>query len=372
MTPINVLHLMNNLSDSSISRIAYNLVRHLRDDIQWHIGGLDGLGDMLDNFQGYGARTVDFAAGNAGQQSAADLVRDYLSSHRIRIVHTHTPRTLLVAALAARRTPQVRHLATKHILNAVGDRKWGAFYTITDRLSLYLPDHLVAVSRHIRDVMMATPGIRADRVTLIQNAIDTESLCAPWLRESCRAEFGLQPEAQVIGNVGRLDKVKRLDLLIRGFAPVLERYPDARLMLVGDGALKQELEALARSLQVSDAIIWTGFRRDIPRLLAAMDIYIQTSVNEGLSLSILEAMAAEKPVVITDVGGAREVVADGSTGIIIAPGSAPAIAQSLNNLLGNPEMRSELARMARVQVCREFGLGKMMQSYHETYQALAR
>ena len=118
-------------------------------------------------------------------------------------------------------------------------------------------------------------------------------------------------------------------------------------------------------------MIWTGFRQDVPRLLAAMDIYVQPSINEGFSLSILEAMAAGKPVIATDVGGTSEVVTDGRMGILIPPRSSSAIGTAIVDLLDHPEKRSTLAQAARSHVAREFGVQQMVDAYQQLYEVLA-
>jgi glycosyltransferase involved in cell wall biosynthesis len=165
--------------------------------------------------------------------------------------------------------------------------------------------------------------------------------------------------------------MKRLDLLIQSFVHVLARYPQARLMIVGEGSLRPQLEALAAALGISHAVIWTGFRKDISRLLAAMDLYVQASSNEGLSLSILEAMAAGKAVVATKVGGAEEVITDGTTGILIAPGSTSVIASAVSDLLEHADKRSFLAQAARSHVLQQFNVQRMTDAYRRIYENLA-
>lgn len=371
-----ILHLMNNFHDASISRIVFRLVQHLGvADFDWHIGGLSSQGDMQDMFRSQGARIAAFPDGNDHPGSVTGRIREYVETHKVDIVHSHTPRTLFMACLALRRRSanrQVRHLATKHILNAPQDRRWGLLYTLFDRLTLYLPDHLVAVSRKIKNQISGTPGLSASRVTVIQNAIDCDSFCQSYLRDVCRAEFGVAADQLVIGSSGRLDLVKRYDLLLMAFSALLQRHPEARLMLVGDGVLRGELERMSEGLGISHAVLFTGFRQDIPRLLAAMDIYIMASANEGLSLSILEAMAAGKPVVITDVGGAREVVETGRTGLIIPPLSVDAIKEALLFLLESEVERRKLAQAGKEFVHKEYGVGKMMNEYRDLYGTICR
>jgi len=272
-------------------------------------------------------------------------------------------------ALAGKK--QVIHLATKQLLYSPADRRWGLIYALLDRFSLYLPDYLIAVSEKMYRRIVAYPGISTERVTMIRNAIDCESYYVPEQGDSCRLEFGLTSESQVIGYAGRIEKVKRLDLLLEGLSQVLARHPRARLMIVGEGKLRPKLEAFAARLGISHCVIWTGFRQDIPRLLAAMDVYVQPSTNEGFSLSLLEAMAAGKPVVATDVGGAQEVVIDGRTGVLSPPASSSAISTTVAGLLDDPEKQSTLGQAARRHVVREFGLQHSMDAYRHLYEALA-
>jgi glycosyltransferase involved in cell wall biosynthesis len=142
-------------------------------------------------------------------------------------------------------------------------------------------------------------------------------------------------------------------------------------MIVGEGQLRSELQAFADSLDLSHAVIWTGFRQDIPRLLAAMDLYVQSSTNEGLPLSILEAMAAGKTVISTNVGAAHEVLTHQKTGILIPPGSSQAIGAAVVNLLDHPDKRAALAQAGRDHVLQEFGVQKMVEGYRRVYETLA-
>jgi len=366
---MDILHLLNNFGDSSISTIVCRLVKHFCEQgHSLHVGALNGSGDARQALDRLGARTVHFSDGKGGLRTAARKIREYVSANGVTVIHSHTPRTLMVAVAVLGTGNRPVHITTKHILNAPGDRRWGLFYSILDRVLLYFPDHLIAVSGKVYREIMACPAIDATRVSIIRNAVDHNSFNAPGQREACRAEFCLTTDMVVIGSSGRLEKVKRYDLMLQAFAAVNAGFPGTRLMIIGDGSLKSDLEKLAGELGVADAVIWTGFRRDIPRLLAAMDIYLQSSDNEGLSLSILEAMAAGKPVVITDVGGARELVQDGRTGVLIPNGSAPAITAALTELLEAPEKRAGLALAGREYITREFGVQQMMESYQRVYE----
>jgi glycosyltransferase involved in cell wall biosynthesis len=260
---------------------------------------------------------------------------------------------------------------TSHLVYSRADRHWGLFYAMMHRLSLYGPDHVIAVSQTMRRQLVALPGLDAKHVTAIQNGIDCSNYYVSEERDRCRSEFGLSPESQVIGFTGRIEIVKTLDLLLYAFYQVLVQYPDARLMIVGEGGQRPKLEELAASLGISQAVIWTGFRQDVPRLLAAMDVYVQPSANEGLSLSILEAMAAGKAVIATDVGGAQDLLTDQVTCILIPHGSPSAIGDAILDLLSHPEKRAAVAQAGREYVIQEFDTQRMVEGYRRVYENLA-
>lgn len=370
--PISVLHLMNGFADSSISRIVQRVVAGLgQRGYIWHVGALADVGDMQSEFARLGAQVISFSREGTGPTQRIGRLRQYIVTNRIGIIHTHTPKTILFAAVALVAVPHRFHVATKHLLNKPQDRKRGIAYTLFDRFSLYLPNQLIAVSHAMQSEITSLPGLQGDRVKVIRNAIPCDIYNVPSNRKDCRLELGLSPEVPVVGYAGRIDRVKRIDLLLAAFSVVLKYRPGSRLLLVGDGELRRELESLAIGLGISDSVLWTGFRHDIPRLLAAMDIYVQPSTNEGLSLSLLEAMAAGKQVVATGAGGTSEIVVNGETGLLIPPGSSAVIADAVINLLENPGIGLALAEAGRARVRQEFDLQLMVERYGEIYESLA-
>jgi glycosyltransferase involved in cell wall biosynthesis len=219
--------------------------------------------------------------------------------------------------------------------------------------------------------IIAQPFINKNFVTAIPNAIPINQFFKPDQRELCRQELGLSPENFVIGFAGRMEKVKRIDLLLKSFQQILPKYPKTRLVLVGEGSNKAEWEKLAESLGISQAVIWTGFRTDMARILAALDIYVLPSENEGLSLSILEAMAAGKAVIATEAGAAQEVLTDQKTGILVPRGSPSAIGDAILDLLNHPDKCTTLAQAARDHVRQLFDVQRMVDGYKRVYEELA-
>jgi glycosyltransferase involved in cell wall biosynthesis len=372
MNKLRVLHLIHHFSDPGIGAYVRMWMQHFdKQSYRWYVGALSSHGDLQEEFRRLGASVVDFSKRRTGSKILIKRIRDYVVTHQISIVHSQSVRTTLAAALALVGTRQTAHLATEQLFYSPWDRRFGTAYTLLDRFSLYLPDHIVALSQRMYDQIISLPCLNPKGITVIRNAIDCEACFTPNERYPRRSEFGLTPESQVIGYTGRLEKQKRLDLLLEGFSQVLSQHSQARLMIVGKGWLRPSLEDLAVRLGISHAVIWTGFRKDIPSLLAAMDIYVQPSANEGLSHSILESMAAGKPVIVTDVGGAQEVVTNGRTGILIPQGSASAIGSAIIDLLDHPEKRTALGQAARSRVVDEFSVQRLVDAYQDLYQALA-
>jgi glycosyltransferase involved in cell wall biosynthesis len=234
-----------------------------------------------------------------------------------------------------------------------------------------MADHLMPVSRTMGDIIAAWPFIRRERVTPVQNAIDFDYFNAPDEREACRAEFGFEPQHVVFGFTGRIEPVKRLDLMLRAFATIYPENENARLLLAGIGGQMDELKALAAELGVTDGVIWAGWRSDVPRLLAAMDVYVQSSANEGLSLSILEAMSAGKAVVATSVGGAHEVIDTGKNGIIVPPEQLEPLAKGMQTVFHDADKRAAMGQTGQTLVQRDFNVMRMTSEYDKLYRKYA-
>jgi glycosyltransferase involved in cell wall biosynthesis len=174
----------------------------------------------------------------------------------------------------------------------------------------------------------------------------------------------------VIGFTGRLEKVKNLDLLLVAFRNIRLHWPQTKLVIAGEGDLMDALKQQCADLGLIDDVIWTGFYKDIPRLLSAFDIYIQPSTNEGLSLSILEAMAAGLPVISTRVDSATEIITNDVNGLLIPPSSTRCMEDALRTLLESVEKRERLAAEGRRMVLNNYDVRIMVDRYYQLYQSL--
>ena len=366
-----IFHLVNNLADSSITRIIYHIIRSAnQDEFVWYVGSISKPNDMEQTFSELGTKCLKYDQSTWEKYLRADIERLGLS-----IIHSHTPRTALTAWRVMRNMSVSRrplHINTKHLFTHPFDRRLGLIYSMVDWYSLYLPDRIVPVSLTMaKKLRKITFGLKR-KITPIPNGIATDLYSDQSSRQVVRDEFLLPQNAFVFGYTGRIDQVKRLDILFAAFQSVFSKYPNSRLLIVGEGQMKEQWMNLARELQIEKAVIWAGFRHDIARMMSAMDVYIQPSDNEGLSLSILEAMAAHRPVIATKVGAAQEVITHMKNGCLIDRGSTDQLIRAMKNSIENPSILEAMANEAFNTVSSEYSIGKMTEAYLSLYRSLSR
>lgn len=226
----------------------------------------------------------------------------------------------------------------------------------------------VAVSREVAQSFRKVYGF--EPAATIPNGIDTESFYRPQARQPWRRAQGFSGEDGLVVSVARLEPQKDPLGLIGSFARALRGNPRWRLLLVGDGSLREVARDLARKSAIGERVHFLGAREDVADVLAASNVFALASHWEGNPMSVMEAMAAGLPVVATAVGGVPELVEDGVTGLLAAPGNVPALADALASLAADPQRRQELAASARQRAAR-FSLGAMVAAYSQLFERVA-
>ena len=203
-------------------------------------------------------------------------------------------------------------------------------------------------------------------ITQIYNGVDETTYQPGPGDESLRREIGLPDGSLVIGTVGRLDPIKDYPSLLRAFTVLRRDRPDSHLVIVGEGAERSALEQLA-----GEGTHFLGDRQDVPSLFRLFDVFVLPSINEGISNTILEAMASGRPVVATRVGGNLELVQDGETGRLVHPRSPDELASAIADYLSDAELRQRHGDAARSLVLRRFSISSMVAGYEEVYRRVA-
>src|SRR5207247_829574 len=196
---------------------------------------------------------------------------------------------------------------------------------------------------------------RADRITVIPLGLDLEPyLHAETRRGEFRGEMGLSSGTRLVGIVGRIFPVKNHALFLESAARTAAQEPAASFVVVGDGALRPTLEKQARELGITDRVLFTGWRQDLPRICADLDVLVVSSDNEGTPVSAIEAMAAGCPVVATRVGGLPDLITDGETGCLVSPRDPDGLATAVLALLQDPQVASRMGQAGRAVVRERF------------------
>lgn len=240
----------------------------------------------------------------------------------------------------------------------------------------YLPfvQRYVALSRDLADYLQGTVRVPAARVRQIYNGVDTERFApaASGRTPIAGSPFNGLPDAWLIGAVGRMQTVKAQPLLVRAFLRALETAPHLRqrlrLVLVGEGPLRAECEALLAAAGAHDLAWLAGERADVPDVMRGLDCFVLPSLAEGISNTILEAMASGLPVIATDVGGNADLVAAGETGLIVAAGDVDALSEGVTRLATLPQRARAMAHAGRLRVEQHFSLRSMVAAYTSVYQ----
>ena len=217
--------------------------------------------------------------------------------------------------------------------------KKAVFQTI-DQLLLNITDQIICVCRSDYEKAIASKVTSSTKTSIVYNGIEIDKFSNPLNKESARQIFDIAPTEFVFGNVGRLHEQKGHKYLLQAFAKVADR---ARLMIVGDGELRDELMMLADDLQISDRITFLGARSDIYEFLSAIDVFVMPSLWEGQPIALLEALAIAKPCIVSAVDGIPEIITEGINGILVTPKNIEQLAQAMNQAIYNPEILRNIA-----------------------------
>lgn len=287
------------------------------------------------------------------------------------LVATHTSKGGFVGRLAARLAgaPHIVHHAHGFSYNKVLGAFAHKFFVRLERLAARAGDFIISVNDQYRTMAVELGVVDAARISTVHNGVD---LLPHRLANgaTARRELGFPDTDLLIGTTGRLAPQKGFLYLVRAMPILLGAFPSARLVVVGEGPLEEELKQAARKSGVADRVHFLGFRQDVPDLLAAFDVYALPSLWEGLSISLIEALAAGKPIVATSIDGNREVIEHMKTGLLVPPGDVAALAEGLRTMLANRALAARLARNARLLAEAHFSFERMVEQNLAVYDSV--
>lgn len=369
--PIRVLQLLVSTSPGGGPKHVYDLVRHLSNrEFEFMVGApRDGI--FFERFQELGIPVTEIPLGRVAIRQLFATIR-LIRHHGVDLVHTHGKGPGLYGRLATRWLG----IPAVHTFHGI---HYGSYSWLGQRLYLTLERSLSRLSHTIINVSASqeVEGLnlhlfRPGQTVVITNGVDFEEMDRVLLESPVKRErLGLRPDDVVLGCVSRFDPVKRLEVLLHALGRLRDRIPRVMLVLVGGGGEEDRIRHLSRRLGLQDRVVFTGFLEAPERIYPALDLYLSTSLKEGLPLSLVEAMGAGLATVATDVPGHRDVLGHDQTGVLVPADDDTALADAVVSLWADPLKRAALGKAARQWVRDEFGIEKMLDRTAAVYCAAA-
>ncbi|HYH84257.1 MAG TPA: glycosyltransferase [Pyrinomonadaceae bacterium] len=372
----NVLHLTNSFQQGGSERQAVQLARLLQSSgrCRVHLAAHDAKGALLEEARDVvGGDVQEFPLTSFYDLNAARQLRRlaaYMREREIAVVHAHDFYTNVfgMAAAALARTPA--RVASKRETGGMRTTAQAFVERQSFRLAHAVVVNADAVKRHL-----AGEGVSESKIVTVHNGLDTSRVSVPddWRREDALAALGLPAAGgrrfvTIVANLQH--EVKDHPTFLRAAARVSASRPEAAFVLAGEGRLTESLRGLAAQLGIADSTFFIGRCARVADLLAVSDVCVLSSKAEGFSNSILEYMAAGRPVVATDVGGAREAVAEGETGYLVSPGDDETLAARVVSLLAEPERAREMGERGRRIVEQKFSCEAQLKATLKLYEGL--
>ncbi len=377
--PVRVLHVVTRMNVGGLARHLLTLIPSLRsrgfapvlmhgpvDDDEAELPLEDDETPVLHN--PWLRRRIDPVA----DLRAANEIRRAIAWIRPSIVHTHMAKAGALGRRAAMSSgvPGIVHTFHGHVLEGYFATPVNRLFVSIERELARRTDALVGVSRSVRDDL-ARIGIGEEAAwSVIPYGFDLAPFATPASdRATVRRDLGIAPDALAVGIVGRLVPIKNLGLFFRAAHRVAAEHPRTVFVVAGDGDLRSALEPEAREL-LGDRVVFTGWVGDLPSLYASLDVTVLTSLNEGTPVALIEAAAAGIAAVATDVGGVRDVVEDGVTGLLVPSEDADALAATIGRLLADPHARAAMGERGRARAVERFSADAMSDAYAGLYASV--
>jgi len=371
MRPLPILHIVPKLSTwgGVGNQLLLLLKNYARDEFLPIVCSLRDKGVVGEEIEDLGIEVIclnrDFKRGF--YWTVVKELRTLMKQRNIQIVRTHEYRANLHGRLAALLAKVPCIVGSVHNVYNARDKKLNR--RILNRYLGIFTDKVVAVSEEVKKEIVRYDSVPENKVAVIYNGVDRKRF-VDIDAQSIRSEFHIPKSTPIIGTVGRFFPQKGQKYLLEAVAKVRNKFPHIAVFVIGDGSLKEELQDHTKKLNIEQNIIFTGVRRDIPALLSAMDIFIFPSLWEGFGNALVEAMAAGKPIIATDIPSVREILDSGKSGIVVPPANSEAIARSLDLLLSDRALAENLGNAARERALSSFTIDSTVRGYSSLYRSI--
>ena len=359
---LKVLHLTLHLHPGGRERLIVGLSNQLnRIGVISSVACLKKSGE-LSEFLTKGTEVVEFHKKNSLDLSIIKPISNYIRDRGFNLIHCHNPGTLFYGVLAGKIIKKTGIVNTEHGFV----KKITARSRLKDQFLYAFTDRIIVVSDALKNDFIKNYKVGLGKIHVIKNG--SELVIPQESRSSSRERLNLDPNHYYIGIVARLTPIKNHKLLFDAFKFVVREIPNARLLVVGTGEIKKELENYVQSLGLNGYVDFLGSRTDVSYILNAIDLFVLSSDSEGLSMSILEAMGMGLPIIATNVGGNSELIKNGITGILVPPRCHVSFAKAIVRVIKDRSSSTALGDNARNRFFNEFTMNKMTQNILAIYR----
>lgn len=363
--PFTVLHLSTSSGPGGAERVISTMAAAMNHSGRRVIVGIFRPGWLQEECERLGVQTVVVPLTGIGGLGWVMNCWRLIRRERVELLHAHEFSAIVLGWIVAR-LAGIPFVATVHGKNYYWEKRRRRFaYRVISRFGT-----MVAVSKDLKGFICQKVGIAETRVRVIYNGVDALRGFTGEEIESCKSELGIAGRYPILGVVGSLYEVKGHKFLLEALPDVVDQWPKAVLLIIGRGELEARLKNQVDEQRVVEHVRFLGMRHDVPRLLSAMDAFVLPSLSEGLSMALLEAMEAGKPVVATRVGGNPELTVHGRTGFLVEPRDVKGLADGILRMVNDPVAMKAFGREGAERVRMLFSRELMANLYGGLYEQL--
>lgn len=364
-----ICQVLHTLNVGGAEVLAYRLAVQMSDRYRFVFACLDEVGTLGEELKGKGFQVETLDRKEGIDFGCARRLARFCTANHVDLIHAHqyTPFVYSVLAGLSFRRPGIIFTEHGRFFPDYPSRKRKLF----NRLMLRKRDRVLGVGKSVRRALIDNEGIPAERVGVIYNGVELERFSHEVVdKTEVRQTLGLPTGGFVLVQVARLDYLKDHITAVRMMKQVVREVPDAQLWIVGEGPEREPIEREIAEQGMPSTVRMLGQRNDISRLLAAADLFLLTSISEGIPVTFLEAMGAQLPIVATNVGGVPEVVQHDETGILAPSGDSDALAEAVIRLAKSPELAEKMGKSGRRRVQQVFTEERMHSAYEKLYEEM--
>jgi len=362
-----IMHVVLSLdAGGGAERLVFDMVRHhafaATPPVVCCLLSLGALGEQL---QQEGVRVFCALKPERFKASLVHWLASLIKEEGVEVVHAHQYTPMFYAVPAAWLAGRKRVVYTEHGRLYPDIRRWKR-RLVNPFLSLGI-DHIISISEGTKRAMVDVDNFASTKIKVVHNGMYLSPAASCFDPAAKRRALGLDQHSRIIGTAARLEEIKNLPMLLRGFRHLLDQRDDTYLLIAGRGSQEAMLKGYAREIGVEERVLFLGLRNDLEEIYPLFEVFLLTSFSEGISITLLEAMSHGIPAVVTDVGGNPEVVLEGETGFLVELGDDISLSKRVAMLLDDKALAQRCGKQGRARADKEFGFDLMIERYLSYY-----